>query len=125
MAKDASGNVYTSDKAIAAAQIGKMNFVRKENEMKDPKALQRELEGWMSCLGVKNRTASIITKDAHQQIIDGALDGGKDYRSLPGVHTFSLGPYIDDWSQVPPEIAKKYNTSPTWEGEKPFAALYK
>ena len=36
----------------------------------------------------------------------------KDLYKLPGVQTFSHGPYLDDWSKVPDEIAMKYNTSP-------------
>ena len=33
--------------------------------------------------------------------------------------TISHGPYLDDWSKVPAEIAEKYNTSPTYEGQFP------
>jgi len=42
-----------------------------------------------------------------------ARAGIKDYSKLPGVQTYSHGPYLDDWSKVPADIAAKYNTSPT------------
>ena len=42
-----------------------------------------------------------------------ARAGIKDYSKLPGAQTYSHGPYLDDWSKVPADIAAKYNTSPT------------
>jgi hypothetical protein len=42
-----------------------------------------------------------------------ARAGIKDYSKLPGVQTYSHGPYLDDWSKVPADLAAKYNTSPT------------
>lgn len=42
-----------------------------------------------------------------------AQAGIKDYSKLPGVQTYSHGPYLDDWSKVPADLAAKYNTSPT------------
>ena len=42
-----------------------------------------------------------------------ARAGIKDYSKLPGAQTYSHGPYLDDWSKVPADLAAKYNTSPT------------
>lgn len=41
--------------------------------------------------------------------------GIKDIHKLPGVQHFSHGPYLDDWSKVPADIAAKYNTSPSFK----------
>ena len=41
-----------------------------------------------------------------------------DLSTLPGVVGWSHGPYLDDWSKVPSEIAAKYNTSPTYVAPK-------
>ena len=38
----------------------------------------------------------------------------KDITKVPGVQVFSHGPYLDDWSKVPADIAAKYNTSPSF-----------
>ena len=32
--------------------------------------------------------------------------------NMKGANTISDGPYLDDWSKVPAEIAAKYNTAP-------------
>lgn len=42
----------------------------------------------------------------------------KDIHSLKGVQSWSHGPYLDDWSKVPSDIAAKYNTSPTFVPSK-------
>ena len=44
----------------------------------------------------------------------GARTAGKDVdiSSLKGVVSFNDGPYVEDWSKVPAEIAAKYNTAP-------------
>ena len=41
----------------------------------------------------------------------------KDARMHKSCTTISHGPYLDDWSKVPAEIAEKYNTSPTYKGK--------
>ena len=38
--------------------------------------------------------------------------GENDPAKMKGVVTITDGPYLDDWSKVPPEIAAKYNTAP-------------
>ena len=62
------------------------------------------------------RNVTYIPAEAMEQISkDGTSDA--DIGKLPGVMSFSHGPYLDDWSKVPAEIASKYNTSPTFAGK--------
>ena len=71
--------------------------------------MQEEIDGWLGCMGVGCRTASVVPANAIQDLRDGKIS---DYREHPDVVTISHGPYLDDWSKVPPEIAAKYNTGP-------------
>lgn len=73
---------------------------------------QKEIEAWMSCLGVGCRTASVVSKECIEDIRSGEC---KDYRTHKTTVTISHGPYLDDWSKVPAEIASQYNTSPTYK----------
>ena len=76
---------------------------------KENKTMQEEIDGWLGCMGVGCRTASVVPANAIQDLRDGKIS---DYREHPDVVTISHGPYLDDWSKVPPEIAAKYNTGP-------------
>jgi len=70
---------------------------------------QEEIDGWLACLGPSCRTASIVTPECIQDIQDGKCD---DYRTHASTVTISHGPYLDDWSRVPPEVAAKYGVGP-------------
>jgi len=76
---------------------------------KKDKTLQEEIDGWIGCLPVGNRTASFIPANVSQDLNDGKIT---DYKDHPDVIHVAHGPYLDDWSKVPPEIAAKYNTGP-------------
>jgi len=70
---------------------------------------QEEIDGWLACLGPSCRTASIVTPECIQDIQDGKCD---DYRTHASTVTISHGPYLDDWSRVPPEVAARYGVGP-------------
>ena len=105
-----------------------------------------EINGWLACMGRGGRSATIVTPEAIEAQRNGDVSDARHHHTC--VH-FSHGPYIDDWSrvsaspmralaverhastvgltlvrgdfvlQVPEEVAKKYNTSPTYEGQFP------
>ena len=72
--------------------------------------LQETIDGLLGILPVGARSVTYLSQEAMT-----AMQGQgekADISKLPGVQTFSHGPYLDDWSKVPPEIAAKYNTAP-------------
>ena len=98
---------FGSARSIPAGPEGQKQ--REEWANKPNKTMQEEIDGWLGCMGVGARTASVVPANVVEEIRDGKVD---DYRDHPDVVTVQHGPYLDDWSKVPPEIASKYNTGP-------------
>ncbi|KAL1523321.1 hypothetical protein AB1Y20_018267 [Prymnesium parvum] len=98
---------FGSSRSIPSGPAG--HEQRKYWADKKDKTLQEEMEGWLACLGVGSRTARYIPKEAVQAQVDGKI---ADARMHSSVVTLQHGPYLDDWSKVPPDIAAKYNTGP-------------
>mmetsp|Transcript_27205 Transcript_27205/g.72023 ORF Transcript_27205/g.72023 Transcript_27205/m.72023 type:complete len:109 (+) Transcript_27205:48-374(+) len=73
--------------------------------------LDDTIKGLLKMMPVGARTATYIPAEAVEQM---SLDSGKDVdiSSFKGVVSFNDGPYVEDWSKVPAEIAAKYNTAP-------------
>mmetsp|Transcript_67380 Transcript_67380/g.119249 ORF Transcript_67380/g.119249 Transcript_67380/m.119249 type:complete len:103 (-) Transcript_67380:340-648(-) len=67
------------------------------------------IKGLLKMMPVGARTCTYLPADAVATL---SKDETKDWSSLPGVQTFQDGPYLDDWSTVPPQIAAKYSTAP-------------
>jgi len=67
------------------------------------------IQGLLKMMPVGARTVTILPPEAVEEM---AKDGENDPAKMKGVVTISDGPYLDDWSKVPPEIAAKYNTAP-------------
>jgi len=109
---------YGSWRSIAAGTIGtgqikNRSFLDKDTDM------QTTVDGLLGLMPVGCRNVTYIPAGAMEQIqkSEGAIKD-KDIGSLPGVVSWHHGPYLDDWSKVPDEIAGKYNTSPTFAGGK-------
>ena len=96
---------YGSWRSVAAGSLqGKKPFLDKDVP------LQETIDGLLGILPVGARNVTYLSQEAMT-----AMQGQgekADISKLPGVQTFSHGPYLDDWSKVPPEIAAKYNTAP-------------
>jgi len=75
-----------------------------------------EINGWLACMGRGSRSATLITPEAIEAQRSGEVSDARLHHT--SIH-FSHGPYMDDWSKVPPEVAAKYNTSPSYTGEFP------
>ena len=74
------------------------------------------IDGLLGIMPVGCRNVTYIPAGAMEQIQkEGTSD--KDIGKLDGVASWSHGPYLDDWSKVPSEIASKYNTSPSFAGK--------
>jgi len=83
----------------------KKSFMEKETES------ATMIDGLLAIMPVGCRNVTYLPASAVDAL---AKDTSiKDYSKLPGVQTYSHGPYLDDWSKVPADIAAKYNTSPT------------
>lgn len=99
---------YGSWRSIAAGTMqGRKSFLEKDTPM------QETIDGLLGIMPVGCRTVTYIPAEAMEQMgKDGNVTKDEDIYSLPGVQSFHHGPYLDDWSQVPDEVAVKYNTSP-------------
>jgi hypothetical protein len=79
---------------------------------------QKTVDGLLGLMPVGGRSVTYLSEQAMTELGDSVKNGKeKDMSELPGVQTWSHGPYLDDWSKVPPEIAAKYNTSPSFKEE--------
>lgn len=82
----------------------------------DPNAtLGEQMDSLLGLMGVGSRSCTYVPAEAVEQLRSGEIE---DYHDGKGVFTVSHGPYLDDWSKVPAEIAAKYNTSPSYAGDK-------
>ena len=75
------------------------------------------IDGLLGIMPVGARQCTYIPAEAMEKLGRDSDNGKKmvkdeDIYKLPGVQTFAHGPYLDDWSKVPDEIAAKYNTCP-------------
>jgi len=67
------------------------------------------IKGILKMMPVGARTATYLPAEAVEQL---GNDESLDISELKGVQSFAEGPYLEDWSKVPPEIAAKYNAVP-------------
>ena len=78
--------------------------------------MQTTVDGLLGLMPIGARNVTYIPASAMETISkDGCKD--EDIGKLPGVWSVAHGPYLDDWSKVPGEIAAKYNTSPSYSGK--------
>ena len=107
--KPAGAPDYGSWRSIAAGTLqGKKSFLEKDTPM------QETIDGLLGIMPVGCRNVTYLPAEAVEAI---GKDDNVDIGSLPGVASWSHGPYLDDWSKVPAEVASKYNTSPTYAGK--------
>lgn len=102
---------YGSWRSIAAGTIGtgkvKKSFLDKEADM------QTTVDGLLGLMPVGARNVTYVPAEAIEKAAkDGSSD--VDLMKMPGVMSWGHGPYLDDWSKVPDEVASKYNTSPSF-----------
>ena len=112
-AMDKKAPNYGSWRSIAAGTIGtgqikNRSFLDKDTDM------QTMVDGLLGLMPVGARNVTYIPEGAMEQIQkEGTSDA--DIGKLPGVVSWHHGPYLDDWSKVPDEVATKYNTSPSFK----------
>uniref|UniRef100_A0A7S2BMH0 Uncharacterized protein n=1 Tax=Haptolina brevifila TaxID=156173 RepID=A0A7S2BMH0_9EUKA len=94
--------------SIGTGQIKNRSFLSKDTDM------QTMVDGLLGIMPVGCRNVTYIPEGAMETISKGDVSD-KEIYSLPGVQSWSHGPYLDDWSKVPDEIATKYNTSPSFK----------
>ena len=88
----------------------------KKSFLEEGTPFQETIDGLLGLMPIGARNVTYLPAEAVAQLQE---DGGeKDISKLKGVQSFSHGPYLDDWSKVPSEIAAQYNTSPTFQGLK-------
>jgi len=105
-AKPAGAADYGSWRSVPAGSIkGNRSFLSKDTPISET------IDGLLGIMPVGARNVTYIPADAMDTISKGNVSDKELYK-LPGVQTFSHGPYLDDWSKVPDEIAMKYNTAP-------------
>ena len=69
------------------------------------------VDGLLGLMPVGCRNVTYISKEGMEEL---QSNPSKQIGELTGTVSWHHGPYLDDWSKVPPEIAAKYNTSPTY-----------
>lgn len=87
------------------AQQGKKSF------LEEGTPFQETIDGLLGLMPVGARNVTYLPAEAVAELQNGSE---KDIGQLKGVQSWSHGPYLDDWSKVPAEIASQYNTSPTF-----------
>ena len=96
---------------IGTGKIKNRSFLDKDT---DPQTM---IDGLLGLMPVGCRNVTYIPAEAMEQISKSTDIKDADISNLPGVQSWSHGPYLDDWSKVPSEIASKYNTSPSFAGK--------
>ena len=71
------------------------------------------VDGLLGLMPIGCRNVTYIPEGAMAELAKGET-ADADIGKLPGVQSWAHGPYLDDWSKVPAEIATKYNTSPSF-----------
>ena len=100
---------YGSWRSIAAGTLGnKKSFLDKDTPM------QETIDGLLGIMPVGARNVTYIPADAMEKMSKDGNMKDEELFALPGVTTYAHGPYLDDWTKVPAEIASKYNTSPSY-----------
>ena len=99
---------YGSWRSIAAGTLqDRKSFLEKDTPF------QETVEGLLGLMPVGARNVTYLPAEAVEAM---QKDDSQDMYALPGVMSFSHGPFLDDWSKVPEEVAKNYNTSPNYSG---------
>ena len=86
-------------------QQGKKSF------LEEGTPFQETIDGLLGLMPVGARNVTYLPAEAVAELQNGSE---KEIHQLKGVQSWSHGPYLDDWSKVPAEIASQYNTSPTY-----------
>ena len=73
--------------------------------------MSETVDGLLGLMPIGCRNVTLIPKEGVQELQNGTK---KTINELTGVQTVLHGPYLDDWSKVPAEIASQYNTSPSF-----------
>lgn len=73
--------------------------------------MSETIDGLLGLMPIGCRSVTLIPKEGVEELQNGSK---KTINELTGVQTVSHGPYLDDWSKVPAEIASQYNTSPSF-----------
>ena len=111
-AMDKKNPNYGSWRSIPAGSIG-TGTIRNRSFLDKDTDPQTMIDGLLGLMPVGCRNVTYIPAGAMETISkEGCKD--EDIGKLPGVVSWHHGPYLDDWSKVPGEIAAKYNTSPTY-----------
>lgn len=101
---------YGSWRSIAAGTLqNRKSFLEKDTPFNET------IDGLLGLMPVGARNVTYLPADAVEAL---GKDESVDMHSLPGVMSFHHGPYLDDWSKVPEEVATKYNTSPSYVAPK-------
>jgi len=97
-------------------QAGPEGAGGKKAWLQEGMSTHEQINGWLACMGVGSRSATIVTPEGIEAQKNGEIEDARYHHT--SVH-YSHGPYLDDWSRVPAEVACKYNTSPTYSGDFP------
>ena len=106
--KPAGAPDYGSWRSMAVGTMqGRKSFLDKDTPM------QETIDGLLGLMPIGCRNVTYIPEGAMAELAKGET-ADADIGKLPGVQSWAHGPYLDDWSKVPAEIATKYNTSPSF-----------
>ena len=103
---------YGSWRSMAAGTIG-TGQIKNRSFLDEKSDFQTTVDGLLGLMPIGCRNVTYIPAGAMEEIGKGDVKD-EDIGKLPGVFSVAHGPYLDDWSKVPTEIAAKYNTSPSF-----------
>ncbi len=111
--KPAGAPDYGSWRSIAAGTLqNRKSFLSKDTPFMET------IDGLLGIMPVGARNVTYLPAEAMEEISKNEGMRDEDIGKLKGVMSFGHGPYLDDWSKVPAEVASKYNTSPSYAGPK-------
>ena len=100
-------------RSIAAGTLqGRKSFLEKDTPFNET------IDGLLGLMPVGARNVTYVPAEAVEELSKMTNPKDSDLYTLKGVQSWSHGPYLDDWSQVPDEVSHKYNTSPKFVEKK-------